>query len=566
MSFPTIRQQKPLLSSDSFPPPAATSSTLNSTAVAGNQLVVCFAGDKNTGTLTVTDNIGTNGGANPWVQRISQPGGEGSLYLFTKVAVGGESTITATTQNVVNGGGNSGLILELVDDGTGAWKVMAQVLAPLNTADRSSVSSGTTDTADYDGLGVAVAMIDSLSSLTDAGGSDSDPTFSNSYVKPGNFTPGRAPGAGGGNAGCYVGVKNIGSGTTTSTTFSTNVSGGDDALSLGIVVLGREEIVAVPLVVDGARASSRTGRPLLAQDHPLTVDGARSVGRASGVQLAQATPVVVDGSRSVGRAPFVPLAQTQPLQVSPARSGARAGRPLLAQDSALAVDGARSQARAAAPALAQNHPLAVDDARAPAAAGVPGLAAEGALVVRSARAAGRAGRPILAQRAALAVAHSRAPSRTPRPLLGQRSVLVVRSARAVARAGRPALLPDELRVRGARADTLASRPLLAVRIELGVPGARASTRGAVALLAQRAALVLRGARAEPRAGRVQLGPVLPDRVLRVPADARGFAVAASPRARGVGADPRTVTAAASPRAFVAAPGRRIYAVPISDHR
>jgi hypothetical protein len=233
VSFPTIRQQKALLSSASFPAPAAMSSSLDSSAQAGNLLVVCATGDKDTGALTVTDNVG---GA--WTSRISQPGGQGSLYMATKVASGGESTITATVSSPTDGG-NSGLVLELVDDGAGAWQVQASALASLNTADRSSVSSGTTDAAEHDALAIAAAMIDSISSLTDAGGSLTDPTFSNGFTRI--HVPASAPGAGGGNAGCYVGTRTLAKGATTSTTFATNVSGGDDALSLGIVAFGRME-------------------------------------------------------------------------------------------------------------------------------------------------------------------------------------------------------------------------------------------------------------------------------------------------------------------------------------
>lgn len=243
MSFPTRRQfttsvQASLTST-------ANTYTFSSVAVAGNLLVVCLAGDKNTGTVTVSDNIS---GATGWTIETSIPGASVSLYVARKVAVGGENVVTATT-SAASTTGNSGYAEEMVDDGAGAWMVVAKVTPVYNDTARVSATSGTTDTADYDGRALAIGVIDSLSSLT----ADTGPTFT-------NFTrinvPGRPTGSGGGNAGCYIGEANLAAAATTSTTFATN--GGTDQLTVAIVALGRVETVAAPTVDAGVDVAQHT--------------------------------------------------------------------------------------------------------------------------------------------------------------------------------------------------------------------------------------------------------------------------------------------------------------------
>ncbi|MDN5920371.1 MAG: hypothetical protein L0I76_35610, partial [Pseudonocardia sp.] len=89
MSFPTRRQSAPATQTTKSSP--ITTYSLGSAAVAGNLLVVCLGGDKNTGTFTVTDNIG--GG---WTAETSIPGASVSAYMAWKVAAGGETTLTGT--------------------------------------------------------------------------------------------------------------------------------------------------------------------------------------------------------------------------------------------------------------------------------------------------------------------------------------------------------------------------------------------------------------------------------------------------------------------------------------
>lgn len=197
-----------------------------SDCVAGNMIVVCLAGDKNTGTLTVSDNVS---GSTGWTVETSIPGASVSLYIARKVAVGGERTITATT-SADSSTGNTGYAEEMQQAGAGAWMVVAKATPTYSDTSRTSATSGTTDSADHEGRALAVGVIDSMSNLT----SDTGPTFS-------NFTrinvPARPSGSGGGNAGCYVGEANMAAAATTSTTFATN--GGSDQLTAAIAAFGR---------------------------------------------------------------------------------------------------------------------------------------------------------------------------------------------------------------------------------------------------------------------------------------------------------------------------------------
>jgi len=200
--------------------------TLGSAAIAGNLLVVCLAGDKNTGTVTMTDNIGGS-----WTLEASVPGTSVSTYVAWKVAAGGETTLTMTTQNNPTSG-NTGYAEELEDDGSGTWMVVCKAVPAYNDTSRSSAASGTTDTADWDGRALAVGTIDSVISLSN----ESAPTHSGYTMV--NIPP-RPSGSDGGNAGCFVGTTDVAQGATTSTTFSTN--GGSDQLTCLIVAFGKTE-------------------------------------------------------------------------------------------------------------------------------------------------------------------------------------------------------------------------------------------------------------------------------------------------------------------------------------
>lgn len=235
----TIRQWVQGLSTTSNNAPAATSGTLASAAVAGNLLVYCLAGDKNTGTLTMT---GTG-----WTQHVSQPGAEGSLYIASKTAVGGETTVTGTT-STVSVSGNTCVVVELESDSSAPWALLSSVNPALNTANRASAASGTTSPATPgEGRAIAAAMYDSINTLTGT------PTFSG-YTRLN--TPTDVPGSGGGNAGCFAAHATVAAGGTTSTTFATN--GGSDAISLAIVVFGHDIVPIGPVTDSGPGVDAPT--------------------------------------------------------------------------------------------------------------------------------------------------------------------------------------------------------------------------------------------------------------------------------------------------------------------
>jgi hypothetical protein len=241
VSYPTRVQFAPLVN------PTLTSLaktyTFSQACTAGNLIVVCYAGDKNTGTLTMSDDVG---GANPWAVETAIPGASVSLYIAHKVAVGGETVVTATVQTAPPVG-STGYAEELADDGAGAWTVVAKATPTYSDTSRNTAASGTTDTADYDGRAVAVGVIDSMSSLGTEP-SRTLPTFSAPFTKI--YDPAWPSGSGGGSAGCYIGTADLASGATTSTTFATN--GGSDQLTCAIAAFGRVESSSTTGTLDGS--------------------------------------------------------------------------------------------------------------------------------------------------------------------------------------------------------------------------------------------------------------------------------------------------------------------------
>ena len=230
---------------------------------AGNLIVVCLAGDKNTGTLSVSDNVS---GSTGWTIETAITGASVSLYIARKVAVGGERTITATT-SADSTTGNSGYAEEMTQAGTGAWMVVAKATPTYSDTSRSSAASGTTDTADYEGRALAVGVVDSLSSLT----SDTGPTFTNfSRIN----VPARPSGSGGGNAGCYVGEANMAQGATTSTTFATN--GGSDQLTAAIAAFGR--VATAPPTAKSATDAGTGSDAISVQVSTITTRSATDAG------------------------------------------------------------------------------------------------------------------------------------------------------------------------------------------------------------------------------------------------------------------------------------------------
>lgn len=229
---------------------ASTTSTTNtvtlpSAATAGNLLVFCLAGDKNTGTLTMS---GTG-----WTVEVSLASSSVSLYTAYKTAAGGETSITGTTANAPLTG-NTFFGMELAQAGTAAWGVQGKSTLITNETAVSSVAIPTTSpAAAYEGLAVAAAAIDSIGSSFS--GSQS-PTWSNAFTSRHIPPESGAPGSNGGSGGCYVATKDVPASGTTSTTFS--LTGGTDQMSGAIVVLGRSGSASPPTAVTSSDSGTGT--------------------------------------------------------------------------------------------------------------------------------------------------------------------------------------------------------------------------------------------------------------------------------------------------------------------
>ena len=157
MGPPQMVQQAQLTSTAAT---ATTNTGTISAATAGNLLVAALAGDKNTGTVVFTDNLG---GA--WTEVVEVPGASVSTYLAYKVAAGGETTITATT-SAPSTTGNTGRVIELSQDGTDSWTLVASSVPAYSDTTALSRSTGTTGTASFGGLAVAVAAVDTQNNVT----------------------------------------------------------------------------------------------------------------------------------------------------------------------------------------------------------------------------------------------------------------------------------------------------------------------------------------------------------------------------------------------------------------
>lgn len=209
-------------------------------AVAGNVLVYCLGGDKNTGSLTMSDNVGTNGGANPWTVEQAVVGASVSVYLAWKVAVGGETTITGTV-GTAPVSGNNAWAGEVAQDGTAAWGVSAEAGTAYSDSAVSARSTGTTGATSYKGIAFATVAVDSYDNAT-AG------SWSNAYAS--TYAPGSAVGDGGG-AALYVGTTLVARTATTESTWTKTAGAAADQMAGAVVVLGRQGLAAV--IADATR-------------------------------------------------------------------------------------------------------------------------------------------------------------------------------------------------------------------------------------------------------------------------------------------------------------------------
>jgi hypothetical protein len=133
------------------------SATFGSTPTAGNLLVFAMAGDKNTGALTLAG----------WTPVFELLATSVSLYLAWKVSDGTETTVSPSWATS-SAAGNMAWVGEYIDTGSaGAWSLLASA-SNINVADATSTSqaTGTTAATSADGLAVALACIDSGTSVT----------------------------------------------------------------------------------------------------------------------------------------------------------------------------------------------------------------------------------------------------------------------------------------------------------------------------------------------------------------------------------------------------------------
>lgn len=223
MAFATILQAQPGGNGSGT---TAVTCTL-SAATAGNLLVYIRAGDKNTGTLAMSDNIS---GSTGWTVEVSFPSASVSLYIAYKTAVGGETTITGTT-SAASTTGATAYAAELQDTtSTAAWAVVAKGTNPTSEATALTWSTGTSGAATYDGLAFAAVAVDSQNTQTGTA------TWSNGYTT--RNTPVAPAGTGGGNAGIYVASNTVAAGATTTSTYTN--TGTADQLSGAVVAFGRQ--------------------------------------------------------------------------------------------------------------------------------------------------------------------------------------------------------------------------------------------------------------------------------------------------------------------------------------
>lgn len=187
--------------------------SLPSAPTSGNLLVFCMAGDKNTGVLTLS-------GFTKLYELLSS---SVSLYIYYKVSDGSETTINPSWASS-SAAGNTCWYAELEDTAVSGstWQVTAQASNITDETTVTSKATGTTGTKPNDGLGVAVATIDSSQSVTTVN------AWGNSYN-----TRHSATGAGG-RGGVFIADKAETSGGTTSSTF--NYSGTADQVSAAIGV------------------------------------------------------------------------------------------------------------------------------------------------------------------------------------------------------------------------------------------------------------------------------------------------------------------------------------------
>jgi hypothetical protein len=140
------------------------SATFGSAPTSGNLLVACIAGDKNTGTLTLTG----------WTILYSLPSTSTSLYLCHRTSDGTETTVSGSTANA-SAGGTTMWVGEYSQTGAGAWTVRGQASSITDETNVTSKTTGTTGAVTGYSRAVAMATVDSSASVT-------SPSWSNGFT------------------------------------------------------------------------------------------------------------------------------------------------------------------------------------------------------------------------------------------------------------------------------------------------------------------------------------------------------------------------------------------------
>lgn len=199
----------------------SVTATLASGAAAGNLLVAVVAGDKDSISITLSGNATTSG---TWTHEVFLRSASVSLWIGWKVAVGGETTLTATR----GGGGSSGNSMYLSEwnqAGSGAWGVTGKVT---RITTETSVSSWTTNAppnVDRDAIALALFTVDSNLQA-------SSPTYTAGWTARYD-----APTTIDGNAGVHLASRGVTQGGNAGN--CTFTMGGSDQISGAQVAFGR---------------------------------------------------------------------------------------------------------------------------------------------------------------------------------------------------------------------------------------------------------------------------------------------------------------------------------------
>lgn len=236
-----------------------------STAVAGNLIVHCFAGDVDTGVITL-DGTG-------WSKPVDLHYSDMTLYVSWKTAQGGELSVSGSIQQG-NFSGSQSFVLEYTSVLPGGWVVKG---AATNPSDGSNVTvwpSGTTGSLAGDGVAVAAFAVGAVLS-------NSADTFSNSYTS--RFSQG----AGVFEAGLWVADKNVLSGTATSSTITRAAPVTADQTHGSVTVFGKA--VVSDIAPTGIASGVLFGTP--------SFPGIRPTGIATGAALG--SPTVALGTLNI---------------------------------------------------------------------------------------------------------------------------------------------------------------------------------------------------------------------------------------------------------------------------